>query len=100
MNVKRIYGGLNIDFDQTKFVNFAILDRACDECLGKEEGCKGCDEVEKPWNEYYQILEYDRLGHNKVTYEYDQTKALKKLIRLLQHHIDIKEEKTCSGSVW
>lgn len=95
MNARRIYGGLNVDFNRTNYVNFAILDRACDECLGRENGCTGCEEVEKPWNEYFQILEYDKFGHEKVTYEKDPHKALKKLVRILQHHMDIKEENAC-----
>ena len=94
MVVKRVYGGLNAVFDGGHCINFAILDRACDECLGREGGCVGCEEVEKPWHEYYQLLEYDLHGHEKVSYEKDPTKAIRQLIRILQRYIDTKEENT------
>lgn len=92
MEAKRIYGGLNIEFEGKNFINFAILDKACDECLGKKGGCKGCEEVEKPWNEYYQFLLYDFDGNERIFYEKDPKKAVRQLIRLLQRMIDTKEE--------
>lgn len=96
MNVKRIYGGLNIEFEGKQFVNFAILDRACDECISKKDGCDGCEEVEKPWNEYYQFLRYDMKGNILRTYEKDPTEAIKIILKMLQSYIDSKEEKVCA----
>lgn len=91
MDARRIYGGLNVEFEGKKFVNFAILDRACDECLSREGGCEGCEEVEKPWNEYYTFLEYDFCGNCEEEKETDINKAIRKLIRILQSYVDSKE---------
>lgn len=92
MRVKKIYGALNIEFEGRKYLNFAILDRKCDECL--DGNCNQCDENGKPWREYYQLIRYggEYLEDEKVTYEKDITEAVRLLVNSLQEYLNEKEE--------
>ena len=91
MQVKKIYGALNLEFEGRKFVNFAIMDRKCDSCMDGK--CKHCDEAGKPWNEYYQLMKYSlKYDTDETMYEKDPTKAIRELVKLLQGYLDEKED--------
>ena len=97
MKVKRIYGALNVEFEDGHYTNFAILDKECDRCM--DGGCEWCEEAGKPWNEYYQLLKYDMHGDNRTTYERDQTEAIRGLVRMLQGYLEAKgEEEECTDT--
>ena len=90
MRVKRIFGALNVMFEDGECVNFAVMDRECDRCMSGE--CEGCEEVGKPWMEYYQILKYGG-DFEKTTYEKDPTVALKILERAIHGYLEAKGER-------
>ena len=87
MRVKRIYGALNIEFENGQCINFTIMDRECDRCMTGD--CLGCEEVGKPWREYYQILKYCD-SFEKTTYENDPTSAVKSLNEALGRYLQAK----------
>ena len=96
MKVRRIHGALNVEFDDLHFLSFTIMDKACDQCDG-EGDCQTCDAAWRPWNEYYQFIKYDfeidkRKEKDKISYEYDKTKAIKTLIRMLQDYLDAQTD--------
>lgn len=88
MQVKRVYGALNIEFEGRECLSFTIMDRECDSCnYGK---CKGCSRAFDPWKEYYELVKYniDKQEDEKVTYERDQTEAIRMLVKALQEYLD------------
>jgi hypothetical protein len=95
MDVKRIHGALNVEFGDHQCVSFTILDRECDECISRKGGCKGCENVGKPWKEYYQLLRYNFSGNEAVMHENNPTKAIRQIIRILQRYLDLEEDKVC-----
>jgi hypothetical protein len=92
MQVKRIYGALNVEFEGQNCVSFTIGDRKCDKCLDGK--CNGCEEYGKPWMEYYEFIKYNvnRQEDEKVTYQKDKTEAIKMLIKMLQTYLDATKE--------
>ena len=88
MQVKRVYGALNIEFEGRECLSFTIMDRECDSCnYGK---CKGCERAFDPWKEYYELVKYniDKQEDEKVTYERDRTEAIRMLVKALQEYLD------------
>ena len=97
MQVKRIYGALNVEFEGQNCVSFRIGDRECDRCLDGK--CKGCEEVGKPWMEYYEFIKYSiiRQENEFVTYQKDPTEAIKMLVEMLQDYLDKSKEEVNEG---
>ena len=92
MQVKRIHGALNVEFEGRNCVSFRIGDRECDRCLDGK--CNGCEEYGKPWMEYFEFIKYN-LNHHEdefVTYQKDPTEAIKMLIEMLQEYLDKSKE--------
>lgn len=90
MKVKRVYGALNIEFEGQDCVSFQVMDRECDRCL--TGNCLECEEVGKPWKEYYQFIKYNLRSTNEdVTYEKDSTEAIRMLADMLNEYLAQKE---------
>ena len=97
MQVRRIHGALNVEFESGDCVNFAIMDRKCDECL--DGGCKGCEEAGKPWNEYFQILRYGfHPYYEEGVYVKDPTEALEETIKTLQKLLEKERREICTDT--